>query len=173
MITVIVQDDNPISQEFYDKVIADVQLHAVTCTCGKRGCLIRYGHYTRTVKYRSESILLSVQRVMCLECHTTHAILLSLIVPYSQIPLEDQQKILKDISDGRSPESVMDRNLLIDENNVKYIIRQYRMHWKQRLLSIGMTLRDSLTVPCLQAFFRQFMQIHRTRNQICPFTNTA
>ncbi len=173
MITVLVQDSNHFSQDFYDQVIAGIQLHSVECTCGRKGCLIRYGHYTRTVKYRSESVRISVQRVMCTECHTTHALLLSMIVPYSQILLEDQQEILEDVSRGESPDAVMDRNILIDENNVKYIIRQFRKHWKQRLLSIGKSLQDSLTVPCLQTFFRQFMQIHRTRNQLYSFTNTA
>ncbi len=173
MITVISQNSNHFSQEFYDQEIEKVQLHSVECTCGKKGCLIRYGHYKRTVKFRSESIQLTVQRVMCKECHTTHALLLSLIVPYSQIPLEDQQEILEKVSSGQSPNAVMDRNFLIDENNIKYIIRQFRKHWEQRLLSIGKTLHDSLPVPCLHAFLRQFMQIHRTRNKLCTSANTS
>lgn len=80
---------------------------------------------------------------------------------------------MKNICSGTSPEAILAENLLIDENNVKYIVRQYRRHWKQRLLSIGQTLLDSLTVPCLHAYFRQFMQIHRTRNILCTYTNTA
>ncbi len=173
MITVLVKDSNHFSQEFYDQIIAGLQLQSLECTCGKKGCLILYGHYTRIVKYKSKTIRLSVQRVMCTECHTTHALLLSLIVPYSQIPLADQQEILEDIDQGQSPDPVLDRNTLIDENNVKYIIRQFRRHWKQRLLSIGKTLQDNLTVPCLHAFFRQFMQIHRTRNKLYTSTNTT
>ncbi len=173
MITVPVKESNHFSQKFYDQVIAGIQLHMVECTCGKKGCLIRYGHYRRMVKFRSHTVSLSVQRVLCKACHTTHAILLSLIVPYSQIPLEDQQGILRAVDGGESPDPIMERNLLVDENNVKYIIRQYRRHWKQRLHYLGLTLSDSLPVPCLQAFFRQFMQIHRTRNKLCTCTNTA
>ena len=75
-----------------------------------------------------------------------------------------QQEILACVENGVSPEPVMDRNILIDENNVKYIIRQFRRHWKQRILSLGLSLSDHLTVPSLAAFSRQFMQIHRTRN---------
>lgn len=173
MITVLVKNCKQFSQDFYDHSLKDLQLHQVECTCGKKGCLIRHGRYKRNVKFKSEFICLSVQRVLCKECHTTHALLLSLFVPYSQIPLKDQQEILKNICSGTSPEAVLAENLLIDENNVKYIVRQYRRHWKQRLLSIGRTLLDSLTVPCLHAYFRQFMQIHRTRNILCTCTNTA
>ncbi len=166
MITVPVEDCNDFSQSFYDRIVNAIQLHTVECTCGKKGCLIRYGHYTRKVKFMSKTVLLSVQRVMCTACHKTHAILLSLIVPYSQITLDDQQEILKLNACGQSPDPVMERNFLIDENNVKYIIRQYRRHWKERLRYLGLTLLDSLAVPCLHAFLRQFMQIHRTRNKL-------
>ena len=64
----------------------------------------------------------------------------------------------------QSPEEVLQRNLLIDENNVKYMFRQFRRFWQQRLLSIGASLSDALTVPCLSAYAMQFMQIRRTRN---------
>jgi 16S rRNA A1518/A1519 N6-dimethyltransferase RsmA/KsgA/DIM1 with predicted DNA glycosylase/AP lyase activity len=66
---------------------------------------------------------------------------------------------------------VMLRNFLIDESNINYIVRQFRKHWKQRLLAIGASLSEDLTVPCLSAYSRQFMQIHRTRNILfCPPT---
>ena len=164
MITVLFEDCNTFSQEIYDQAVNAIQLHMLECTCGKKGCLIRYGHYKRHLKFRSVDILLIVQRVFCEECGKTHALLLSLIVPYSQIPLEDQQEILACTEDSATPEPVLERNILVDENNVKYIVRQYRRHWKQRLLSIGKTLQDRLPRPCLHAYSRQFMQIHRTGN---------
>lgn len=166
MITVFIEDCNDFSQDFYDRAVSGIQLHMVECTCGRKGCLIRYGHYKRYVKFMSDMVLISVQRVRCTECGSTHALLPSLLVPYSQIPLKDQQEILDNAGRGRVPHSVMERNLLIDENNIKHIIRQFKKHWEQRLLSIGCSLLDPLTVPCLHAFSRQFMQIHRTRNKL-------
>jgi hypothetical protein len=53
---------------------------------------------------------------------------------------------------------------LIDDCNARYIFRQYRKHWEQRLLSIGLTPGDDLVAPCFSFYSRQFMQIHRTRN---------
>ena len=172
MITVLMEDCNGFSQDLYKKLIDSLQLHMVECTCGKKGCLIFWGHYRRTVKYLSSSIQLCVQRVCCKECGKTNSLLPSLLVPYSQIPLRDQQEILQAMDSASSPEPVMERNNLIDENHIKYIFSQFKKHWKQRLLSLGLSLLDDLASPCLYAFSRQFMQIHRTRNRLCSFTNT-
>ena len=95
----------------------------------------------------------------------------SVLVPYSQITLGDQQGILICAEAGSRADAILEQNPYIDEGNVKYIIRQYRRHWKERILSIGRTLLDSLTIPCLSAYSRQFMQIHRTPNILfCPPT---
>ena len=172
MITVLMEDCNGFSQDLYKKLIDGLQLHMVECTCGKKGCLIFFGHYRRTVKYLSNTIRLCIQRVCCKECGKTNALLPSLLVPYSQIPLRDQQEILHAMACGSSPEPVMERNNLVDENHIKYIFSQFKKHWRQRLLSLGLSLLDDLTSPCLETFLRQFMQIHRTRNRLCSFTNT-
>ncbi|MDO4804119.1 MAG: hypothetical protein Q4A32_04790 [Lachnospiraceae bacterium] len=95
----------------------------------------------------------------------------TILVPYSQIPLEYQQDILIYVENGQKADAVLERNPFIDESSVKYIVRQYRKHWKERVLSIGRTLLDSLTIPCLSAYSRQFMQIHKTPNILfCPQT---
>ena len=172
MITVLMEDCNGFSQDLYKKLIDSLQLHMVECTCGRKGCLIFFGHYRRKVKYLSNTIRICVQRVCCKECGKTNALIPSLLVPYSQIPLRDQQEIMYAMDSASSPEPVMERNNLIDENHIKYIFSQFKKHWKQRLLSLGLSLLDNLTSPCLYAFSRQFMQIHRTRNRLCSFTNT-
>ena len=94
MITVLLKNLNAISQKSYDGIVGSIQLFNVTCTCGTKGCLIRYGHYHRHVKLSSSLISLRIQRVWCKHCGTSHAILLSALVPYSQIILDDQQQIL-------------------------------------------------------------------------------
>ena len=173
MITVIFEECNDFSQEYYDRTIDNLQLHMIECTCGKKGCLVRYGHYKRSVKLNSVLIRLSLQRVRCMECLVSHSLFPSLLVPYSQVLLQDQQQILDCAEKGQNMEPIMERNFLIDENNIKYIIRQFRKHWKQRLLSAALAILDDLTVPCLSIYSRQFMQIRRTRNKLCTCTNTA
>ena len=123
MITVIFEECNGLSQKEYDHMLDGLQLFQVRCTCGKKGCLIRYGRYKRSVKLNSVLIQLSIQRVRCTECLVSHALFPSLLVPYSQIPLHDQQQILDRAEKGQDPEPVMESNLLIDENNIKYIIK--------------------------------------------------
>ena len=173
MITFLLPNCNDFSQNVYDLAVDELPLHRIKCTCGKCGCLILYGHYSRSVKWYSKRIDLRVQRVLCKECGATHALFPDILVPYSQIPLEDQQKIIRFTEKHESPLPVLQANCLIDENNIKYILRQYRKHWKERLISIGRTLLDSLTIPCFSAYSRQFMQIHRTRNKLYTLTNTS
>ena len=173
MITVIFKECNDFSQKEYDCMMDELQLFQIECTCGKKGCLIRYGRYKRSVKLNSVLIRLFVQRVRCTECLVTHALFPSFLVPYSQVPLHDQQQILDCAEKEQDMEPIMESNILIDENNIKYIIRQFRKHWKQRLLSAALSILDDLTVPCLSTYSRQFMQIRRTRNKLCTCTNTA
>ena len=94
MITVLCKKLNSFSQKIYDRIVDSIPLFSVQCTCGAKGCLIRYGHYRRNVKLFSNLITLVVQRVWCKQCGTSHAILLSAFVPYSQICLNDQQQVL-------------------------------------------------------------------------------
>lgn len=142
-----------------------IQLHMVKCTCGKSGCLIFYGHYKRNVKFMSELIPLSIQRVRCRECGHTHALIPSNLVPYSQIPLTDHREIICCCSRNRPVDHILHRNYLIDESSVKYIFRQFRRHWEQRLRSIRVEPEDdNLVTQCFSFYSRQFMQIHRTRN---------
>ena len=126
--------------------------------------MILYGHYKRCLKLFCSLVTLMIQRVKCKHCGRTHALIPSMIVPYSQIPLEDQQDILKLHQEGSPPEPVLERNVLIDESHVWHIVRRYKKHWEQRILSIGLTLAESLSRPCLLNFGLQFMQIHRTWN---------
>lgn len=125
------------------------------------------------MKFRSVLIFLSIQRVLCTQCGASHALIPSLLVPYSQATLHDQQQILDCFDKGQGFGDVMESNILIDENNIKYIIRQFKKYWKQRLLSAALDIRDELTSPCLYIYSRQFMQIRRTRNKLCTCTNTA
>ena len=134
------------------------------CPCGCVGHLIRYGYYQRDVKVLSRRIRLKIVRVMCTACHHTHALLLSVIVPYSQILLDDQKEIIFAYSSKTSMEPIMQKNLFIDENTIKYIIRQFRKHCQQRLASIPCSLKDDLIIPCFANYSRQFMQIRGTAN---------
>jgi len=150
-----------------------LQLHRLTCTCGHSACLHIHGYYQRNIKIRGRILSLRICRVKCSECGRTHAILPSCIVPYSQISLEDQCSICIAYEDKTGTGAVLDGNPCIDENNVKTILRNYRSHWKQRLMSVSITLRDAieLVIRCFAEYSAQFMQIRKTRNIL--FFNTT
>lgn len=174
MITVFVDNYNPISQDFYDSVLNSIQFHQLTCPCGHSACLTIHGYYTRRVKNPEGDVLLRICRVYCSCCHHTHAVLLSSMVPYSQISLAGHMEILSAHENGIFPDSLMERNPSIDESNCRYIIRRFLQYWKQRLLSERILLsQDNLVPQCFSHFFKQFMQIRCAPNILFCGSHTA
>lgn len=168
MITITVEDCNYISKELYESTINNLQLHQLKCSCGHCGCLTIHGYYYRSAKNPEGTIRLRIQRVKCSECGATHSIHLALIVPYSQIPLVDQQKIIQAYEQGEDPRDVVPEGSDIDENNIKSVLRSWRRHWKERLRSESISLTSVLELvsQCFSLYSAQFMQIHRTFNTL-------
>lgn len=161
MITLSVDICNPVSQDFYDKTIYNLQFHQLVCTCGHSGCLTIHGYYDRSVKSGDSCLCLHICRVICSECGRTHALLLSSLVPYSQVPTKDQIDIIGHYESDGDFSSVMNNIPSIDESCVRSVIRRFRQFWKQRLLSesIAPMPDNSFIGRCFSAFRRQFMQV--------------
>lgn len=166
MITVITEECNEISQESYDDTMDSIQIFQLECSCGHCGCLVGHGSYTRSVKTAMGKIPLAVRRVQCSLCNTTHALLTSNIVPYSQVPLADHAAIASSYEEGKNGMDAMDANPELSPSQVFYILSLYIRFWRQRLLSERLLLSPlhALTQGCLRLFGRQFMQIKSTRN---------
>ena len=166
MITISTDFCNPISRNFYDKTIATLQFHQLTCSCDHSGCLTIHGYYDRSVKSEDGSIRLHICRVQCGNCGTTHALLLSSLVPYSQISLPDQVSIISRSKNSGDFSAIMDGTPSIDESNIRSVICRYTRHWMQRLLSEHISLHLSLPFIrlCFSCFHRPFMQIKTTPN---------
>ena len=164
MVTVRTKNFNTFSQENYDAIVARVQLHQITCTCGHCGSMRKYGHYSRTVWFLGYLISLVIQRIQCQHCGKTHAILLDILIPYSRIPLEDHRQIVVACEAGEDTEPIQEANYYIEDSMVRHIHRQYCRHWKQKLLSENISLLCDLTLECFRCFGRQFMQIRCTPN---------
>lgn len=171
MITILVQNCNLISQSFYDSVINRIQFHQLTCTCGHSACMTIHGYYLRSIKLPNGTLRLRICRVRCSECGKTHALLLSSIVPYSQIRTCDQQQICIAFEQHLSSSSVCDSNPEIDENNVKSVLRNYR-RWREMLKSLTISLSPLfvLICSCFANYSAQFMQIHRGYNTLFSYT---
>ena len=173
MITIFVEESNPLTPNFYNNLINSLQFHRLTCTCGHSACLSIHGYYTRSLKTPEGKSSFRICRVICSCCHHTHALLPSSMVPYSQISMEEHVEVISCHETKEGWETLMHRNPSIDEGNCRYIVRSFLKHWKQRLLSGKITLSDStlLIRDCFTAFSRQFMQIRCTPNIL--FMNTT
>lgn len=168
MITIKTENHNHISQDFYNKTIDSLDLALIPCTCGHSGSLIRYGSYKRKIQLKDRVITLTVIRVYCKHCGHTHALLLSSFVPYSQIPLTVHISSILAYEQNSSIGSVLTGQCCVDENNIRSIIRSYRLHWRERLRSTGLTFfpPGALVTGCFSRFRRQFMQIKTTCNKL-------
>lgn len=168
MITIEAENLNPISQDFYNNVIFSLDLALLTCTCGHTGDLIWYGSYERKIKLPEGELSLRVARVRCKSCGCTHALLLTSIVPYSQIPLDIQAAVVQCWEQNGDLSSILESHMSIDESNISFIVRNYRLHWRERLRSISdtiLSIRELIHI-CFSVFSRQFMQIKSTRNKL-------
>lgn len=173
MITLLVEENNPLTPTFYNQVINNLQFHQLTCPCGHSGCLSVHGYYHRFIKTPDGKVRFRICRVICECCGHTHAILLSSMVPYSQISLSDHVTVIDNFEKGNSQEQLMSSNPLIDEGNCRYIINRYRKHWAEKLRSerIGLAPAAGLIRSCFAHFSHQFMQIKNTSNIL--FLNTT
>lgn len=172
MITIFVQKNNPITPNFYNNLISNLQFHKLHCSCGHSGCLSVHGYYYRYLKTPSDKLPFRICRVKCEVCGKTHSILPSSFVPYSQISLKDHVEIIEAFENVVPTASLLKSNASIDESNFRYIIKQYNNHWKQRLLSLKIPLAplSVLIQRCFTHYSRQFMQIRRTTNLIFSST---
>lgn len=168
MITIFCSQFKVVSQEIYDSVIQALQLHQMTCSCGHTACLSVHGYYGRGIKNEDGTTVITVCRVKCSVCGHTHALLLSSMVPYSQIQASHQLRICDDYESHHDVCSICEDVIAIDENNVKYVLRNYRKHWREMLRSLRLSLSSftDLVLSCFFNYSMQFMQIRRTANRL-------
>ena len=172
MITIFRPQFKTISQEVYDYVLQEVQLHQMSCPCGHTACLSIHGYYARGVKSKDETITITICRVKCAVCGHTHALLLSCMVPYSQIQTSHQWRICVDYEAGRDVCGICREVTAIDENNVKSVLRKYRKRWREMLRSVRTEFSSvsELVRSCFSNYLMQFMQVRRMPNRLFRFT---
>ena len=172
MITLFVEENNPLTPTFYNSFISSLQFHQLRCTCGHAGCLSVHGYYHRFIKTPEGKLSCRICRVICECCGKTHALLLSSMVPYSQLSLMDHAEIVAAYEADTPTAWLLKRNDSVDESTIRHVIHNYLRHWKQRLISHSISI-DCISVlikQCFLAYSRQFMQIKRTSNHLFPNT---
>jgi transposase len=173
MITIKTNQCKTFSQNNYDNLINDLSFHQFECTCGSKGQLTKHAYYKRSIKDCGDLVELRILRVKCMACDKTHAILPDTIVPYSRISMKDHLRILVSYMNNLSFEQIMIDNILINENNIYYIIKSFIKHWNERLKSAEILFDNFLILNCFKYFERQFMQIKCTPNILFTPTHTT
>jgi hypothetical protein len=172
MITLFVEENNPLTPTFYNSYISDLQFHQLKCPCGHAGGLSVHGYYHRFIKTPEGKLSFRICRVICEFCGKTHALLLSSMVPYSQLSLMDHALIVTAYETDAPTATLLKHNNSMDESTIRHVIHNYLTHWKQRLIShsISIDCISTLINQCFHSYFRQFMQIKRTSNYLFPNT---
>lgn len=171
MITIFNNKSNLFLQNSYNNMIKLLPFHKLSCTCGRKGNLIKHAYYIRSVKVDGELVELKILRILCKACKKTHAILPDWLIPYSRTLFNDQVKIIKTYLNKLWFEKIMVDNILLDESNLKYVIKKFNEHWKERLKTFSILLDDNLVFNCFKYFNRQFMQIKCTSNILFSTTH--
>lgn len=65
MITLFVEENNPLTPTFYDSFIADLQFHQLRCPCGQAGSLSVHGYYQRFIKMSNGKLCFNIYRIIC------------------------------------------------------------------------------------------------------------
>lgn len=168
MITVICENFNTLDikvknmQDLYDDLfLPQINFSELKCSCGNTHCLTKHAYYKRTLKTALGSWRIKILRVKCSVCKRTHAVLVDLIVPYSQVLLKQHIEIIT------TPLHLLENLMIqynIDESQVHYIKNQYHKHWLHRIHEYKIIMNDTIVATCFQFFKKQFMQIKNTVN---------
>lgn len=161
MITIYLNNFNKdISQAIYDDEINKLNINRIQCPKCHQYHMVKHAYYSRGVKTKKGKISLIVLRVKCKECNSTHAVLLSAIIPYSSIQYKDQLRIIK----KKNLKELMIDNISIDESDISRVKRNYNKYFKQMLIVNKIQLNNELIINCFKCFKRNFNQIKRGYN---------
>lgn len=156
MLTYKTNNFKSFSQKYYDECINSIDFFNVTCTCNSKGSLTKHAYYTRKILTPCGIVYLRILRVKCSICNKTHAILLSSMVPFSQISISDHVDIILGNED-----KVMNLVPDIDESTCYKIKRSFSKFFSQFLFqeSIPISNLGEVIEICLRKLKRQFMQL--------------
>ncbi len=150
-------------QTIYDLIVDDLQLVQIRCNeCNQCGFVV-HGYYDRRLKRclknGESSARITILRIRCTHCGKTHAVLLSSMIPYSQLSVEDSISIIE-LEHNCQINSFLDEHYWIETDDVFNTRKKFRHYWKERLLSSRLFLHmENLTESCIEQFRLQFMQI--------------
>lgn len=149
-------------QNLYNYILSILDFPNLKCPCGSDHCLTKHAYYNRKIKTIHGTSILRVLRVKCSHCKHTHALMLSCIIPFSQIMFRQHLDIIGSILSKPNEELMI--TYMIEESNIRYIKKQYKTHWETSLVDSKISLDIHLPSHCFSLFKKQFMQIKKLCN---------
>ena len=146
-----------LNQQLYDDYINLIDVHSLTCTCGNHDNVI-HGYYKRKVRTDKSNIEIRVVRVKCKCCGKTHAVLISLIIPYKSVCLNTSIRIIK----KDNIDSLMIDNVGIDEQLIYRIRKVFNERYKRWMSLSRLTFDDDLVLKSFIDFKSNFLQVRKS-----------
>lgn len=152
-------------QKIYDALTVSA---VVVCTCHNPACgnhcsFICWGYYYRTLIVFNITVRLKVRRLRCKTCGHTQAVHFLPMIGYCQVSLESMLDILLN-------PNINDIDGVFEESYIYRKRKQYKDTWDSRMIALGI---KKITIPIndlssavLNAYHRQFMQVHRGNNYL-------
>lgn len=148
--------NNKLNQKFYDDCINRIDVHSLSCTCGSHNHVI-HGYYKRKVITDEDKITLRIVRIKCKCCGKTHAILISLIIPYKSVCLNTSIRIIK----KDNIDSLMIDNIHLAEQIISRIRKTFNERYKKWMSLGGLTFDDDLVYQSFLDFKANFLQVRK------------
>ena len=144
-----------LSQDYYDSRVQELDRSAIKCPHCKNFGFYVNSYYERSFKIAGHDVKtpILIMQVICKNCGKTHAILLSSMIPWSQIPLYDALTILQLVPPA-------EESILVSHEDRIRLKKLFRLFWKERLAAFNIKIDPSLSSNCIFYHARQFMQIH-------------
>lgn len=137
MITFLTAHDNTYSQQNYDDDINNIDFSKIKCTCGAVGHFHYHASYQRyLIIDNTNEIIITIKRIKCESCNTTHALLPSIIIPYRILSNPVIIRIIESYRNVTDSLSLLAKITGLSRECVKYLITFYNKHHKERLLSL-------------------------------------
>lgn len=75
------------NQTIYNNIIFSLNIKDLKCpNCEAKCSFHHHGSYSRSIIVDDESVTINLARIKCYSCHSTHALLISDLIPYASHP---------------------------------------------------------------------------------------
>ena len=85
-----------INQSNYNNIVSSLDLEAIPCPCCKHHHWNFHGSYCRSIRNGEDKKIISITRIKCMHCHSTHAILLKGMIPFSSLSYSEILSIIRE-----------------------------------------------------------------------------